>query len=584
MSKRELHDAIWSRVVVGDASLPRAVTEARRAIGDVEHKVIVTVRGRGYRFAWDDDAPTHPESSSESDNPFVGREAHMGLLEKRLDDAFACRGNGVWISGEDGIGKTRLLHEASRAARSRGALVLTARATAADGAPELRMWSSLIAAAGDRLEGGAALALALATPPPATDAKGRFHLFEAVVQRVLAAAQREPLVVCLDDLHLAGTSQLDLLERLARETCSAKILLLGAFRDRPLPEHASAFLLGTLAREYTSTRIHLRGLSEEDIGRLLHLRYGPSVPPRFVAAIHERSAGNPFYLNELLETSWADGVLTRHTALASSIDLRPALTESIGRHLAEVSHECRDVLSSASVLGCDFAVARLSATTQLDPRVVLDRIDEAMRAQLVAKGAGLGHVRFVPALVRDVLYKGLSGARRALLHLKAGEALLESYGDAADTHADELSRHFLKAAAVGGAARGVRFAKIAARSAERSGAHAEAARRYEEALSALPASNEHGAEQIELLLALARVRLRANDTCGASQASFDAATLAFARRVPGELVEAILGFVPFDGVAGPREELLAEARAWLAEIAPLLAQELDLAIRRYRKS
>ena len=217
---------------------------------------------------------------------FVGREAEMTELLSALADALGGRGRLALVTGEPGIGKSRLTEELVARARARGARILVGRCWEAGGAPAFWPWvQSLRAYIDERgaddlreeLRGGAG-ELAQLLPelrellPETSDAPvldpdaARFRLFDAATSFLKRAAAGQPIVLVIDDLHAADEPSLLLLQFVARSLGDDRLLIIGAYRNvDPTLRDPLASTLGELAREPVTRRIVLTGLTEPDV-------------------------------------------------------------------------------------------------------------------------------------------------------------------------------------------------------------------------------------------------------------------------------------------------------------------------------
>src|SRR6266550_146559 len=384
---------------------------------------------------------------------FVGREAEFAQLAAGLDDALAGRGRLVFLVGEPGIGKSRLADELTRRARQRGVQVLVGRCWEAGGAPAYWPWvqslrSYIREAEPEALRselgtGGAELAQILPElrtivpelpEPGSIDAdSARFRLFEATAEFFRNASRIRPLLLILDDLHAADAPSLLLLQYLARELGSTRMLLLGAFRDvDPTPAHALASMLVEVAREPVTTRISLTGLSEHDVAEYVQLAASELATPELIATLHEETDGNPLFVGETV----------RLLALEGRIAIPQSVRDVISRRLAHLGDECNRVLALASVLGREFALDALARLSGVSEDELLETLDEAMSARVVSDvPGGAGRLRFAHVLIRDTMYEGLTTARRVRLHRLAAETLEGLYGDESGPHLAELAHH-----------------------------------------------------------------------------------------------------------------------------------------------
>lgn len=252
VANTELLARVWHAKAISDSTIPTTIRSLRLALGDsaTRQRLIRTVRGQGYRFVAPVDV--HTDSFAVSDPPthFVGRDDEFSLLQHALQQALRGAPEVVLISGEPGIGKSRLLEEIARTATSLGAEVCAGRCTEDSGAPAFWPWTQVLRSytarqdttrAREHLspfaavlnhmapEIGRDLDLQTPAPPSLEPAQERFRLFDTILRFFQSAAQRAPLVLILDDLHRADLSSLHLLRFAAdalRETrlCPASLL------------------------------------------------------------------------------------------------------------------------------------------------------------------------------------------------------------------------------------------------------------------------------------------------------------------------------------------------------------------------
>ena len=338
VSRRELIDRLWGDAEVVEAVLTTAVHEARAALGDSADRqwAIKTIQRRGYRFAAPLDEAPGPipvESPPPGRDPwmadvFVGREDSLAHLEAALDAAAAGRGRAVVVTGEPGIGKTRLLDElASRAGAGR-ALVLAAWCYEGEGTPPYWPWVQMLrtAIAHQRPEdalldmgAGAADLSALVPaihefhpdlPEPLRLRSGpsRFRLFESITTFLANAAKRRPILILVDDLHSADHASLRLLSFLAHAVRHARILAVVTVRTSEIgADSVLDETLAELARHSPGERMHLEGLNVAETGELIERLTGLDASQALVRTIAERSDGNPFLVKEIVSLLQAQG-------------------------------------------------------------------------------------------------------------------------------------------------------------------------------------------------------------------------------------------------------------------------------------
>jgi DNA-binding SARP family transcriptional activator/tetratricopeptide (TPR) repeat protein len=509
-----------------------------------------------------DPPPVAPEPAREMPRiAFVGRAPELDELLGGLDDAFGGRGRLFLLAGEPGIGKSRLAEELVAHARERGARVLAGRCWEAGGAPAYWPWvQSLRAyireAAPETLRGqlgaGAAelaqvlpelhdILPGLPEPTPPVSEGARFRLFDATVEFLRNAAEDRPIVLVLDDLHAADAPSLLLLQLVARGLGSSRILVLGAFRNvDPIPSQPLTELLAEVSREPITRRLELGGLSEGDVAKYVELTSSEIASPELVAALHEETNGNPLFVAETVRLLSVEGVRSEPNAEVR-IAIPQSVRDVIGRRLSHLSEECHRVLVLACVLGREFALSALARLSGVSEDQLLDTLDEAMAARIVADvPGGAGRLRFAHILIRDTLYEGLTAARRVRLHRQALEALEALYDEDAGPHLAELVHHSIAGRDFD---MGLRYARRAGDRALALLAYEEASRLYETALRALDLADVRDEKsRCELLLSLGEAEAREGNTPAAQKAFLGASGIAQRLGLARELARAAVGY------------------------------------------
>jgi tetratricopeptide (TPR) repeat protein len=510
---------------------------------------------------------TETTSQPRGSGAFVGRERELRDLEAGLEDAFSGRGRLFLISGEQGIGKSRLADELATLARKRGASVLWGRSWEAGGAPAYWPWvqslrsyvrdcnqDTLVSQLGD---GAADVAQMLPelrqiiTDLPASqslESEGaRFRMFDSLSKFLRTASEARPLIFVLDDLHAADTSSLILLRFVVGELAEARILIIGAFRDEEQNhDHPIAESLAELARENVTRSITLRGLSQSEVARFIEATMEVDPPNDLVDSVHSETEGNPLFVGEVIGFLAAEGRWGASLGSAwAEVAIPPRVRDIIGRRLDHLSEDCSRILRIASILGREFDLDALERASGLSPAELLALLDEADAARVVTEVPGvLGRLRFSHALVRDVLYDELTSLQRVQLHREVGEMLETLYGDDTEPHLAELAHHFSQAARGGdGADKAVTYARTAGDRAVALLAYEEAVRLYRLALQALELrGTTYDKDPCELLLKLGDAETRTGDTDAAKQSFLRVADIAKNRKMPEQRAQAALGY------------------------------------------
>ncbi len=526
----------------------------------------------------------------------VGRTKELAVLEGYWDEAIGGTRQLVLLSGDAGIGKTRLAAELGRRARDDGALVLYGRFDEEAIAPYqpvvemVRGWSS--GASLDPLRerlGVRAAELAILFgelgPPPAEDAGDpdgrRLRFFDAVAALLGEAGAQAPLVLVFDDLHWADRPTLQLLRHLVRSPRPRQALLLGTYREVELePGHPLLELIADVRREGMLKRLELTGLAEREVAELVTALGVPAAEPAFVHALHGETEGNPFFIEEVVRhLRDSERELDAEVSLTDA-GVPDGVREVTARRLRRLDAESRQALQVAAVIGREFDYDVLQAVAPLEEDALITALEEGVEARVLREAGRVGRYAFTHALVRATLYDGLSQLRRARMHGRVGEAIARLRGADLDPHLPQLAYHFAQAAPVEQPERAIDFALAAARRADRQLAWEEAAQHYRAALRARELTGAFDDPvRAELLLAQGASEERAGMEAEARATSQSAAATARVLGDPALLGRAALGFAGQWSVLGRVDEdrlaLLEEALAGLGdEGTPLRARLL----------
>lgn len=357
--------------------------------------------------------------------PMVGRDADLESLVGVVEAAEGGRPSYAVITGEPGIGKSRLAAELVLRARRRGLRVLVGRCSQDDGAPPLWPWKSVLEALGESL---------LDHEVAVEGDSGQFRTWERIADVVRTAAQQQPTVVVLDDLHWADTSTLRVLRLLVETTDRAGLLVVTTWRDRPEPSGVLAEVAEALARMH-ALRLRLTGLPPEEAATVFESVTSRGLAPNEAAALRERTEGNPFFLVELARLAAERGA----SDAAVGDELPTAVTDVLNRRLLRLPERTVAALRSAAVIGREFDVPTLAGVTGIDEDDLIDVVEPAQAAGLVRED-GIDQYLFAHALVRDTLRASLSSSRRARAHARIADVLTGVPG-----RETEVARHWREA-------------------------------------------------------------------------------------------------------------------------------------------
>ncbi len=455
--------------------------------------------------------------------PLVGRRLELETMEALWSEVTSGRRQVVFLGGEPGAGKTRLIAEIAGVLRDNDVTVLVGTSgldTGVSYQPFAEMLDHLFGTAAEgTLTGVVAdngselqrLSTRVYRHCPesvraATGADGlRRDLFEAVASVFRVLAEKRPLALMIDDLHWAQLPTIAMLEHLVHACSESPLLVVAAFRTT-VPDRSDelAARVAELHRLEGVRRLDLSGLDTEAIAEFLCLRAGlPLSEARAPAALlRDRTGGNPFFLREL----WAD--LERRggvVALRTASRVPSSLSDTLTARLSGLSSEVRSVIELAAVLGSTFGLATLVEASETDRGATLAALDVATALGMVEGDRAVGdRYSFVHALVRQAVLDGMPPSRRMLVHARAAEAL-----ERQSLHASlvpQLAHHYLASHVLGFHDRALRYSRDAGQLAERSLAFEDAAAWFERAAE-LPECDS--AERAELLLSAANDYVRA---------------------------------------------------------------------------
>ena len=495
--------------------------------------------------------------------PFTGRDEQLADLTRswaELDDETH---RIVVLSGEAGIGKTRSAAKLAALVHRDGGRVLYGTCTEGLAAPfqpfveALRdLLSSLDPVALRSRLGGLAPELAILVPeyvdfgprqaPPDAES-ARLALFEAIGAVFEVATEQRRTLLILDDMHWAPPATLLMLQHLIRSPRPLALLTVVTYRSTEVrPYQPFARLLAYLQRDSRVRHVALAGLDDRAVATLVNAAFEPSVlvpPPRLVARVHAETAGNPFFVRELvadlLEShSAADGT-EADGLVGEQLDVPDRLRGIISQRVARLADLTQRLVSIASVAAGTKAVALLKPLFA-DEEDLLDALDEAIAAGLLVETAA-GEFSFVHALVRHAVYDSLGMARRLHLHRRLGETL-EARHDAPQ-HAEALAYHFGELAGHGEADKAITYAIAAGRVAAARLAYEDAAAHFQRGLDIVAQQSDvDPGQHVELLLELGRTRWDTGDSDGARAAFEQACDLANALGDAASAAHAALGF------------------------------------------
>jgi tetratricopeptide (TPR) repeat protein len=530
------------QILVSEMAARLSQARSLVALEDVGERALKGLREplRLFEVPWFlSDAPTtvpFPDQLRSDDPlPFVGRADELAQVRRVWRDAISSGALRIgFVSGEPGIGKTRLASELAAGARDEGGVVLYGRCDellATPLRPFVEALSPVLSGPlhspelvgrfpGDLARLFPELRERLPDLPPpleADPAVEQYRLLDAVASAIGAIAQTHPLLVILDDLHWADPQTLALLRHLAAEHALRRLCVVGTFR--PAEREGSASIRGLVADMRTSgaaiDAIRLSGVTDAAVAQLV-----ASTPAladggaQLAGALHRETDGNPFFVRELLRSLAARGAASAgYDGALGDGGLPTSIREVIERRVEQLGADVVAVLRAACVVGEDVDIATLRDVVELDEHRLLDALEQASDAGLLQIGGDpLVRVRFGHAIARATVFEALSATRRASLHRRVAQAIEQRQGSEAGPHSEALAFHYTEASLLGDAVPAVRHSALAGHFALAQLAYERAGEWYARALAlfdGVPALAD--VRKCDLLFGLGDAQSRAGD-------------------------------------------------------------------------
>jgi ABC-type oligopeptide transport system substrate-binding subunit len=460
-------EELGAEPMVETSELYQAILEGRVVVGRARPVQIPVV------------APPVPAGRSPLDvvapSRLVGREQELAFLRECWRGAETGQGGLVLISGEAGVGKTRLIEEFANRLRWQGVRVLWGRCYEFE---RLLPYQPLAEALRTILRTPTPAELAdfpawtlvevahlvpeiaehfpdLEAPASVRSDQEQAHLFDGVTCFLGKLSSHGALLVVLEDLHWASESTLQLIHYLARHLAEHQVLIAGTFRPEAIgPQHPLLALRRRLTREGLAKPLRLSRLSPAAVEIMVveMSGAGEAVAP-LAERLYQETEGNPFFLMEIVKALFETGVVRVEEGAwrgefgrisEGKLPLPAGVSEIIQARVRRLNDETQEALRLAAVLGREFDFDLLNAVRGRGEEATLEALDDLLRHRLLDEGTGpMGRdYAFTHHKIQEAVYAGMPRRRRQHLHGRVGVALETLYGSEADALTSELAFHF----------------------------------------------------------------------------------------------------------------------------------------------
>jgi predicted ATPase/predicted Ser/Thr protein kinase len=398
----------------------------------------------------------------------VGREKELEQGRAVWQQVLTGSGHVLLVSGEPGIGKTRFVRELIANATVTGGRCLVGECFSEGGAPFDPLAPMIRESIGEGVKKKPDLPeyvltdLIRITPglegiqhdnPPrlSLDASSeQQHIFESVVFWANALAEKNPLLLFFDDIHWGDSATLLLIRHLAHRLQNQRVLIVLSYREIELrDEDLANTILHELQRDHLASRLKLTRFSARETGEMIATILTPSgrIDPELIAAIHQETEGNPFFIEEVCKTLLEEGQLCCEQGEWVSpgiedIAIPQSVRLTVQSRLARLPEDSQDVLRLAAVIGREFEFNILRKACEKDEDRIIEALESAEKAQIIRelKKSSSEPVTFAfeHALIPATLREEISGLRRQKYHRRAAEAIQEIHPE----DYESLSYHF----------------------------------------------------------------------------------------------------------------------------------------------
>ena len=449
----------------------------------------------------------------------IGRDEEISKVRGFIDPIFEGGGGTVCISGEIGVGKTRLVHEVVKDSNYRDIQFFGSNLSATTKSIPYYPFREIIRGVINRegvgsvdvISGAYRIELMKIVPELSGELRGmgkqvfmtdKFRLFEGVRRFLALQCSACPVFVCLDNVHWADEGSLELLHYLVRVLRESGVFFFLVYRIEEIKDSPFQDVLRLMSRERLYERVDLKPLEVSGVARMLSLIIDGIPSVDLTDYIFNQTGGNPFFIEELMKSLEESGAIEWDGSgwrfdRGKGVVIPYSVEGVVERKLGMLDSEACGLLEYAAVLGREFDFSFLRDITNMNEGHLFDLMDDIIGMQLLEEG-GKEHYCFTEDMIREVIYSKISGVKLKRYHQAVGERLLSLYEGRTEGVVEELANHFYRS---GDLERAIEYSVVAGDRAKDAYANRDAIRFYDIAIECLAESEaeEKEVKEIECL-------------------------------------------------------------------------------------
>jgi predicted ATPase len=287
--------------------------------------------------------------------------------------------------------------------------------------------------------------------------KERDRIYEKILQLVIKASTKEPILLILEDIHWADTSSLQLLPYISRNTQDSRVFICATYRPEELDDigdkriHPLKESILKMSRYKEFIPIDLNRLPSEDVREMLQSQFRLlKLPEEFLNRVYNETEGNPFFVEEMVQSFEDEGIIQFENGIwkidkVHETNIPSSIKDTIELRIKRLDEGSMDTIKHASVIGREFDFNLLEKTTALGEEKLLVFLETLEEKKLISVDTTDDELyRFNHSKIREVVYDDLGGHRKRIIHEKAAIAIKDINKDDLDKVVYKLAHHYSK--------------------------------------------------------------------------------------------------------------------------------------------